>query len=305
VVPFLGAGASAAAVSSGHAMPSGRQFATLLADQATYPGAVSDPLSKIAQYTEEVAADRGYLLTTISSLFNTQIDASYRSSVTDFFGSIRPNYVPDLIVTTNYDLLVERFLEQKGLPYLAICHIMKGSKFAGRLLCYRSLSSQLGPDSIHTVKQVESLIAEFNQPPLPGATSPILEKPVLVYKMHGTAWMMAGSNQTFDSIVLTENDYVDFFAQDVLSRIPAPILESLRTRRFLFLGYALEDWNFRVLLKRLQSIQRRIANSPNRNWAFLLNADAVETTFWEHRGVNLYEEPLEQALKTLSADLSS
>ena len=68
--------------------------------------------------------------------------------------------------------------------------------------------------------------------------------------MHGTA-MLGFRDAVVDSVVLTENDYVDFFAQDLLNKIPAKILELLRTARLLFLGYALEDWNFRVLLRKL------------------------------------------------------
>jgi hypothetical protein len=60
-----------------------------------------------------------------------------------------------------------------------------------------------------------------------------------------------------------------------------------------------------VLLKKLQSVQRKVADSPNRNWAFLLNADHVESKFWERRGVNLYEQPLEKVLQALSDELRS
>jgi len=255
---------------------------------------------------EEVAADRAYLLSTVFSMFCRGVDPAYKSGVMNFFADMRPSYMPDLIVTTNYDVLVEVVLERKGLPYLAICHVMKGSKFAGRLLCYRSLGAPLTPESIHTVKQVENLITDIVQPPnLIGTTASTANKPILLYKMHGTAWMKDDTDQTIDSLILTENDYVDFFAQDILSRIPATILELLRTRRFLFMGYSLEDWNFRVLLKKLQSVQRKVVDSPNRNWAFLLSADHVEAKFWERRGVNLYEQPLEKVLQTLTEELRS
>jgi SIR2-like domain len=219
VVPFLGAGASVAGASAARPLPTGAQFARFLAEQATYPGDSSDPLTKVAQYMEEVAADRAYLLSTVFSLFCGQVDASYRSCVMDFFGGIRPSYVPELIVTTNYDVLLETVLEQKGLPYLAISHILKGSKFAGRLLCYRSLGTPLTPESIHTVKQVENLITDMLQPLSPiGSNARASDKPILLYKMHGTAWMKNDAEQTIDSLVLTENDYVDFFC----SRRPQP-----------------------------------------------------------------------------------
>ena len=74
-----------------------------------------------------------------------------------------------------------------------------------------------------------------------------------------------------------------------------------RQANLLFLGYSLEDWNFRVLLQRLHNIQQKEQTGERRHWAFrkLDRPDEVELKFWEKRGVNLYGVSLEEFLSRL------
>jgi hypothetical protein len=247
----------------------------------------------VAQYLEEIPADRNYLLDTVFTQFFQNLHSEYRSALTEFLSAIPLEVIPEFIVTTNYDTLVERVLEKRGVPYLAISHIIKGPK-VGRFLCYQSVQAPLSTSDIQTRRQLEEQLGTLENQ---GALS------VLIYKMHGTA-CMRGGGETIDSFVLTENDYVDFFAQNMLNLIPAKILEFLRTKRLLFLGYALEDWNFRVLLRKLQLIQRKETDNIHRHWAFLLGADEVEVKFWERRGVNLYQMSLDVFLSNLLQNLA-
>jgi SIR2-like domain len=78
-------------------------------------------------------------------------------------------------------------------------------------------------------------------PNFPEAT---VERPV-VFHLHG-----ADSNR--DSIVLTEDDYVTFLVNLKQDIIPPCIRESLASG-ILFIGYSLQDWNFRVLHQALVS----------------------------------------------------
>jgi hypothetical protein len=71
-----------------------------------------------------------------------------------------------------------------------------------------------------------------------------VERPV-VFHLHG-----ADSNR--DSIVLTEDDYVTFLVNLKQDIIPLRIQESL-ANGILFIGYSLQDWNFRVLHQALVS----------------------------------------------------
>ncbi|OHB67833.1 MAG: hypothetical protein A2Y77_01850 [Planctomycetes bacterium RBG_13_62_9] len=76
---------------------------------------------------------------------------------------------------------------------------------------------------------------------------PTNQRPV-VFHLHGRAQMP-------ESLVLTEDDYLDFLVntskdqdQDI---IPARIARAFRETSLLFLGYKLADWDFRVLFRSL------------------------------------------------------
>ncbi|MEW1838823.1 SIR2 family protein [Nonomuraea angiospora] len=85
----------------------------------------------------------------------------------------------------------------------------------------------------------------------------------LIYHLHGN-W------DDPSSIVLTENDYVQYLLnlRDVddangrqLLPIPEPVLDAMTSSPLLFLGYSLQDWNFRVLfhglIKSIPSTRQR------------------------------------------------
>ena len=86
--------------------------------------------------------------------------------------------------------------------------------------------------------------------------APAPERP-LVYHLHGLATNLA-------SMLLTEDDYVDFLMEaqaDLAQVVPCQVQEALGTTTLLFVGYGLNDWNFRVLLR---SVMRKINKSSKR-----------------------------------------
>ncbi len=89
----------------------------------------------------------------------------------------------------------------------------------------------------------------------PTATHP------LVYHLHGR-------EQTPPSLVITENDYLEFLVRMASSRqeeeariIPSRVLSALSDNPLLFVGYSMQDWTFRVLfhglLRNVPDIHRR------------------------------------------------
>lgn len=86
------------------------------------------------------------------------------------------------------------------------------------------------------------------QPTIFGRTSkfvPTVQRPV-VYHLHG-------HKKVLDSLVLTEDDYLDFLVN--MSReenfLPPRIQESITGSSVIFVGYSLADINFRVLFRGL------------------------------------------------------
>jgi hypothetical protein len=295
-VLFLGAGASLAGADATHALPSAHKLAELLVSgKAMYPGPVTDPLSKIAQYIEEVPADRRFLLGKIASLFCDGIQTDYKCAVTEFLQAMPAQRLPRLIVTTNYDVLVERSLRDRGVPYLVISHIVGNSKLAGRYFCFDSRRNDAHGE-IWTGTQVEDHFVETGETARQEGNT----EPVIIYKIHGTAQSRTIDDSLVDTMVLTESDYIEFLERERLKKIPSKVLGLLRRSNLLFLGYSLQDWNFRVLLQRLQRLQSHDGEAAMKHWACRLGeSDEVERCFWEKRGVNLYSLPLEDFLPAL------
>jgi hypothetical protein len=62
-----------------------------------------------------------------------------------------------------------------------------------------------------------------------------------------------GNDEVVDSLVLTEDQYLDFLVQTAaeMDRVPAFVRGALASSTLLFLGYSLYDWEFRVILRGL------------------------------------------------------
>jgi hypothetical protein len=76
--------------------------------------------------------------------------------------------------------------------------------------------------------------------------SPSREEP-WVYHLHG-------ADTVENSIVITEDDYLDFLAalrSHTTTMLPPPVYQALSTT-CLFVGYSLADWTFRVLFRMIK-----------------------------------------------------
>lgn len=89
---------------------------------------------------------------------------------------------------------------------------------------------------------------------------PTVEQP-LVYHLHGSCNDAA-------SLVISEQDYVEFLAKLVIARgmddhriVPTQVLPALTRRPLVFLGYSLRDWSFKMLfhglVQTLPEVRRR------------------------------------------------
>jgi hypothetical protein len=294
---FLGAAASIV-----NGVPSqlvdGRDLTLELIRLSNYPGKDSDPLTKVAQYLVEYAGDRDFILEYIKNRFHDKIPENYRCSVTDFLSDIPAQYIPKLIISTNYDTLIERLLERRGLPYLCISHVLGRSKFSGRLVIYEKLGG-FSTSNILTKKDAEELLFDRLSEG---------RQFTVVYKMHGSATSYLDRNDRdesfpggFNSIVLTEQDYIDFLDRNTINQLPTQIQKMVYQSQFLFLGYSLGDWNFRLLLQRLRENQ---SGADTKHWACLLSDDPVESVFWQKRGVNIHYVSLDRFLADLKQKLA-
>ena len=106
-----------------------------------------------------------------------------------------------------------------------------------------------------------------------------------------------------DQYVITEDDYIDFLARMTKNKaIPAIFAEAFQTRHFLFLGYGLNDWNLRVVLNRIERDLRRPKGI--KSWAIQYKPKPIEARFWQERGVEVYDQLLDEFVNTDHLTLS-
>jgi hypothetical protein len=104
----------------------------------------------------------------------------------------------------------------------------------------------------------------------------------ILFKMHGS---VDRKNRTNDSYLITEEDYVDYLGRDQGNYIPPYINGLMQGKNFLFLGYSLEDWNVRVILRKLL---KPIKSGDVRCWAIVRGRSDTEQRVWQSQSLNIY-----------------
>lgn len=221
---------------------------------------------------------RPYPITPLHRLFADLAHATARRD-----GAPRPS----IIVTTNYDDVMEEAYREAEVPFDTLTYLAEGigqqKSDKGKFL-FRTYEDH-EHDHRGTVVHTPNEFAGFK---LGGQGRP------LVIKIHGAAHRGADTSDfSEDSYVVTEDDYIHFLMQSDV--VPAPVMAELLKSHFLFLGYGLRDWNLRVILERIWGDQRLSYES----WAVQKDPTKLDTKFWMRRGVEIVEADVQEYAQTL------
>ncbi len=291
VVPFLGAGANlcdrpgAASWELGRFAPSGLELARTLAKRSRYPDPNLD-LLRVSQYVDAIlGAKRLY------SYLHSVFDANYPpTSLHRLFARLpallRKRDRPQLlVVTANYDDLVERALAAAGEPFDVVWYEAKRGPSQGRFL--------------HRLPEGE--VVPILRPNKYTRLAPT--ERTVVLKLHGA---IDRANADGDSYVITEDSYIDYMVGgDVGEQIPASLRARMADSHFLFLGYSMRDWNLRVILKRMwQEEQLELKSWAVQRAPTGAGARKVEEALWRDRGnIDLLYVPLKTYTARLKREL--
>ncbi len=278
LVPFLGAGvnlsdrAADAVFAMGQLLPSGRELADLLAREFYYPSEDTLDLLRVSQYVA-VMAGEGSLYEQLHEIF----DHDYAPTALHRFLAEVPSLLRQqgqeryqVILTTNYDDVLERAFQDAGEPYDVVYYLSEGE--------HRGKCRHVAPDGTATV---------IDRPNEYNAVSP--EKRTVIVKLHGA---IDRRDTGEDSFVISEDDYIDFLAtgSEIADLLPVEVAAKLNGKtHFLFLGYGLRDWNLRVILRRIWG--RQVLKEVS--WAVLDRIDDVDRKWWQRWGpMEILEVPL-------------
>jgi SIR2-like domain len=293
LVPFLGAGASSfAADQEGGAPPSGFRLGEKLATRAAlepicgFSGCQHKrlDLARLASYYQNCIAPRW------------QLDEWLKSEIA--VPTFRPNELhrliarvakikPMLIITTNYDDLLEQAFDEAKIPFEVIATNAVDLAYPS-CPTVGSEPTELGPEKAGGILHRIS-----NNPNKKFETVPAddiifdLNKRSVIYKIHGSVPSVQDNSDVNDSggYLIAEEDYARFLGRMAHGLIPNVIMMELRAKRkigpvkvpaysFLFLGYSMQDWNLRVLLEELQVGQGR--RTEELHYAIMLGGDLIE-----------------------------
>ncbi len=286
VVPFLGAGVNLCDRPPGNwdeksdYLPSGAELADYLAKKFNYTDNDKLDLLRVSQYVATMAGS-GPLYNKLRSILKK--DGYKPNSLHNFFAKMTPLLHQKgfpvncpLIVTTNYDDLMERAFEGVGQPVDVVAYVADHKQYRGKFWHWKHDGSV---ELIHTPNQYFEF--EFDKRPV-------------ILKIHG-AFDRQGKNR--DSFVITEDHYIDYLTRtDISNLMPIQLAEKLYNSHFLFLGYSLRDWNLRVILHRIWGEQALSYTS----WAIQLNPQMIDQKAWGKRDVEILNVDLKKYIDELN-----
>jgi SIR2-like domain len=282
LVPFLGAGANlcgrpkASAWKRGQYLPDASELSGYLAQSFHFPSTETPDLPRVSQYAALVSGT-GPLYQTLRNILNTDYPLTRVHQFLAMLPSVlRQKGYPSLqlIVTTNYDDLLERAFAIAGESFDLVIYETEGSN-TGKFW-HRAPGGE--PRIIERPNEYKDLS-------LNGRT--------VILKIHGTVDRV-DSNR--DSYVITEDNYIEFLARTNISELlPITLLAKLRTSHILFLGYSLRDWNLRVILRHIWGTTKFRWIS----WAVQLGPHDLDTMYWNNRDVRILDMPLQEFTEEL------
>jgi DNA-binding SARP family transcriptional activator len=187
-----------------------------------------------------------------------------------------------LIVSTTYDLALERAFEDAGEELDIVAYVAAGPN-RGRFWHRRPGEAPQAIDIPNTY-----------------ATELSLERRTIVLKLHGAVDPLP--QREWESFVITEDDYIEYLGHSTLSTVvPVALAAKLRRSHFLFLGYEMADWNLRLILNRIWG-ERPVAY---RSWAVQQAPTPLVRAFWRRYDVASLDVEPEAYVQLLERRLES
>ena len=289
VVPLLGAGANLcdrppdSTWDADRNPPSGAELSRMLADEFGYPLDDRTELARVSEYVD-LAAGEGPLYDRLRDIF----DAEYPPNSLHRFLAGLPaaleakgkGRLHQLVITTNYDDILERAFRDAEEPYEVVVY-MAGGPDRGRF--------------VHVLADGERRVIDRPNE----YTELSFDAHSVVLKIHGA---IDRGSEARDSFVVSEDHYIEYLTHANLSQlVPVSVLARLRRSHFLFLGYRMRDWNLRVMLHRLF----RERDRGYRSWAVQLSPDLVDEELWSRREVAVVDVALNEYVQELTRQLDA
>lgn len=285
IAPFFGQGvnwygrAPSESWQNAHTVPSGEELARHLAQNFDYDEMDAMDLLRVSQYIA-VTLNMTALYDELRKIYSVE----YRPTPLHRFWAELPaqlrahgplEFYP-IVITANYDKLLEKAFEDEDEPYDSLTYLAEGEdrgKFLHR-----------------TYEGVEHLVED------PSAYRRMrLDERTTIVRVHGATSL---ANPAHESFVITEDHYLELFQTDVASLLPRTVMARLKESYLVFMGCNLRNWNLRGLLYRL-------AKTKYRPWLIQPQIRPADKEYWRELNVHVMDLPFETFLLNLSTRLQN
>jgi hypothetical protein len=274
------------------------QLTNLIASLArlTAIGSASPPLLDASSYFA-YRIDRALFWADLKKLFGNK---QQPTDTHDLVAKAAANYIDKnkddiaaqdfLIVTTNYDCLIERALEIAGVAHCVLA-VPRSEPPSIELSFSPDTQAYLGLDNPKYKRLVENVSLDGGKAKTTTMFSGLVNRPrpmVMIYKIHGS--LHDAATAATDSVVITNEDYVTFLS--VAGVVPSYITTRLPKVGLLFLGYSFSDWNVRSLYRAVTRY-RAAQSATTMDYAVLLNPSPYEMGFFDKNQIDVFDTPLD------------
>jgi hypothetical protein len=219
----------------------------------------------------------------------------------DMFISLLKSFVPDtkrepsallntlaripmlkLIVTTNYDRLMERALDEANEHPEVIVQRLRGFNDEEQ---EEVRTQMIKPDARIIYKMHGTFLEEKAKDDEAGVT----------HENGGqreAVTLDGNESELAAQLIIGEDDYIQFLTVIGKAKVgvPDPIKARITDSTLLFLGYGLEDWDFRTIHKGL--IETLPVQRKRRSFAIQKDPSELMVRFWEKKEVQIYNMDL-------------
>ncbi|HRW08862.1 MAG TPA: CHAT domain-containing protein [Caldilineaceae bacterium] len=230
-------------------------------------------LLEVSQYTTLLEGETA-LYERLTQLYNDYPPTYFHRLLAELTGRLRGKGYPAdptrrlIIFSTAFDDLLERAFAEAGQPY--------------HLFAYRHQindSGMIQPACFVHVPPTGEAIEVFSPNNYVGhmGADNRDDTPVII-KLCGRCVTPEPA-----SVLVTEDHYLEYLpAQEIGALLPMTLLNQIRRRSFLFFGYSLQPWYFRLLWQRMRYQNRRL---HDRSWAIVPALTRIEEEFWRSQEI--------------------
>jgi hypothetical protein len=240
-------------------------------------------LATISEYRERYLKERELFLDELQGTIEEQTQQAASPMVYDMILQAK---TPPIIVSATYDQVLEDRLADDDISYTVISHIIRSSEgeHDGNILVLRS------------GKPPEIVLAD--QFDLSGMG-------IIIYKPLGSPFLneKADDDKNIDTVVITETDHLIFLGhlKNQHSGIPTAFSRPFQNNALLFLGYTLDVWHYRLVMRMFQQVGKDLSMQAVRKPSLEMEALA-----WKRLGADLIQmdadEFGQQVLSNLPGD---